>query len=128
MARTKAEPRAGNPGFLSRLRQRKQPTSTHNVVSHEHSVNPITGTHTETHKTKTHPRGPAAGGHGGKGPLAKKHKGTTAAGGVPRRKPTPADKLSGALLKVEGSLERKPGKKVSRCAATSMQLCLASPY
>lgn len=101
MARSKpvTEPRAGNPGFLSRLRQRKQPT-TMGKVTREEKTNPLTGTHTETVKRKTKP-----GGYGDK------HK--PAPGGVQRRKPGIGDKVGGAMKKIEGGLENKPGKKVS---------------
>lgn len=110
------EPRKGNEGFLSRLRKRKEPAPTMAKVEHSHSTNPITGTHTETTKKKTHPRGLESGGHGGRGPMAKERPPVSK---VQRRKPGIGDKLSGAMKKMEGTVEGKPGKKV-RCRSSWM--------
>ena len=100
------------PGIMDRLRKRPAPRQPAEVTT-KHSKNPITGTHTTTKTTKTHPRGVGHHGHGGRGPMASTthtHH-TTAAAPVQhhRRKPGISDKVSGAIMKMKGSLTRKPG-------------------
>jgi hypothetical protein len=114
MART-AHTTARKPGIMERLRRR--PARQDAEVTTKQSKNPITGTHTTTKTTKTHPNGIGHHGHGGRGPMASNrhtHHTTTA---TPvhhqRRKPSMGDKVAGAMKKLEGSLTRKPGKKVN---------------
>jgi hypothetical protein len=56
------------------------------------SSNPLSGSHTTHHTT---------GGH------------HTTATGVPRRKVSMGDKLSGAMMKLRGSVTRRPGLKAA---------------
>ena len=117
------------PGLLSRLRHRNDAK----VTRTEHT-NPITGTRTTTKKTKTHPNGVGHHGHGGQGPLSSSHhhhhrttttskRSTTTARTTGthhhHRKASLGDKVSGAMMKLRGSLTNRPGKKVSR-----MQKCI----
>lgn len=119
MARTRANNSSTSrePGLMSRLRRR------HNAeVTTKESTNPITGTHTVTKKTKTHPQGLGHHGHAGRGPLA--GEGSTTANANKRttlttghhhkRRPSVGDKVSGAMMKLKGSLTRRPGLKVSK--------------
>lgn len=118
------------PGLLSRLggRKRVQPAR----VTESTSTNPITGTTTTTRKTTTHKNGLGHHGHGGTGPLASKSasssgahgpattsrsKGMATSGRTQRRKTSVGDKMSGAMMKLRGSLTHKPGLKVSRFRA-----------
>lgn len=104
------------PGIMDRLRKRPPPRQQPAEVHTKRSKNPITGTQTTTQTTKTHPRGVGHHGHGGRGPMAtdrRTHHTTTAAPVQHhRRKPGIGDKLSGGLMKMKGSLTRKPGLKV----------------
>lgn len=115
------------PGLLSRLggRKKQQPAR----VTETTSTNPITGSTTTTRKTTTHKQGLGHHGHGGTGPLSSSTKATssgahgpatkgrnhgmTTTGRTQRRKPSVGDKMSGAMMKLKGSLTRKPGLKVS---------------
>ncbi|TKA81558.1 hypothetical protein B0A55_03008 [Friedmanniomyces simplex] len=109
------------PGLMSRLRHRPAAK----VTTHD-STNPITGTHTRTNKTTTHPNGLGHHGHGGRGPLASTHTPTTTnhttrAAGTHhhhQRKPSIGDKVSGAMMKLKGSLTSKPGLKA--CTSSSI--------
>lgn len=105
------------PGLMSRLRHRKEAK----VTTSAHT-NPVTGSHTVTKKTTTHPKGLGHHGHGGRGPLASETHHTTTAATTGRtrapahhhqRKPSLGDKASGAMMKLRGSLTRRPGLKVS---------------
>lgn len=111
MARTtRTTTSAAKPSLMSRLRGRKPAKVTTTV-----SKNPITGTETVTKKTTTHPKGLGHHGHGGTGPMASTHTaGTTTTTGTHhhQRKPTVGDKVSGAVMKLKGSLTKKPGLKV----------------
>jgi len=124
---------SSKPGILSRLRHR-QPAK---VTTSEHT-NPITGAHTRTKKTTTHPRGLGHHGHGGRGPLASS--GPTATGNThhtttgrttatthshhshSQRKPSVGDKVSGAMMKLRGSLTGRPGVKVRSRQANRLHL------
>ena len=116
MARTRnttATTSSSRPGLMSRLRYRKQPAK----VTTSTSTNPITGSRTTTKKTTTHPNGLGHHGHGGRGPLASDRTiGVTTnsrtAGTHHHRKPSVGDKVSGAMMKLRGSLTKKPGLKV----------------
>jgi hypothetical protein len=105
---------ARRPGIMDRLRRR--PARTEAKVTTKHSTNPITGTHKTTRTTETHPQGLGHHGHGGRGPMASNrrthHTHTAAPVHHQRRKPSMGDKVSGAMMKLQGSLTRKPGKKV----------------
>lgn len=111
MARTSRSTTA-KPSLMSRLRGR------HNAkVTTKESRNPITGTQTVTKKTTTHPKGLGHHGHGGKGPMASNTTtDTTATTGRhhhhQQRHATVGDKVSGAMMKLRGSLTRRPGLKV----------------
>lgn len=112
------------PSLLSRLRNTHQAK-----VTTTQSTNPITGTTTTTQKTSTHPNGIGYKGHGGRGPLAgnrETHYVNTAGGGGAgtvkgtttthhhhnKRKPSVGDKVSGALMKLRGSVMGRRGVKV----------------
>ncbi|KAK0263181.1 hypothetical protein B0A54_00546 [Friedmanniomyces endolithicus] len=96
------------PGLLSRLRNRH----TIKVTTHD-STNSITGTHTRTQKTKTHPEGIGHRDHGGRGPLASTQtpataSHTTQAAGThhshhQQLKPTIGDRISGAMMRLRGN-------------------------
>ncbi|KAK1810784.1 hypothetical protein LTR12_014832 [Friedmanniomyces endolithicus] len=98
---------SAKPGVMSRFRNRHATK----VTTHE-STNPITGTHTRTAKTKTHPEGIGHHGHGGRGPLASTYppattSHTTRAAGThhhhqQQRKPTIGAKISGAMMSLRG--------------------------
>ncbi|KAK5114953.1 hypothetical protein LTR85_009991 [Meristemomyces frigidus] len=102
------------PSLMSRLRHPRGAK-----VTKSESTNPITGTHITTKKTKTHPKGVGHHGHGGKGPLATETGGTTATGRTRapahhhQRKASVGDKVSGAMMKLRGSLTRRPGLKAA---------------
>jgi hypothetical protein len=105
---------ARRPGIMDRLRRR--PARTEAKVTTKHSTNPITGTHKTTRTTETHPQGLGHHGHGGRGPMASNRRTHHTHAAAPvhhqRRKPSMGDKVSGAMMKLQGSLTRKPGKKV----------------
>lgn len=86
------------PGIMDRLRKRPPPHDS--KVTTKHSKNPITGTETTTHTTKT--EGHHGNTHHTNGTAHHHH-----------RKPTAGDKISGAMMKVKGSITKKPGVKVS---------------
>lgn len=125
MARHRTAPTtttARKPGLLSRLGGHKKTQSAR--VTESTSTNPITGTTTTTRKTTTHPNGIGSHGHGGRGPLASTKGTSTGAHGpattgrskgmaTQRRKPSMGDKMSGAVMKLRGSLTGKSGVKVS---------------
>ncbi|KAK4497062.1 hypothetical protein PRZ48_011511 [Zasmidium cellare] len=99
------------PSLLSRLRNKNQAK-----VTTSQSTNPITGTTTTTQTTKTHPKGYGHRGHGGEGPMASNHETHYTGTGAhrhQRRKPSMGDKMSGAMMKLRGSLTRRPGKKAA---------------
>lgn len=117
---TKTTTTTKKPSLLSRLRNTHQAK-----VTTTQSTNPITGTTTTTQKTSTHPNGIGYKGHGGRGPLAgnrETHYVNTAGGGTAtagttthhhnKRKPSVGDKLSGALMKLRGSVMGRKGVKV----------------
>ena len=121
MARTRntTTTTTARPGLMSRLRNRHNPNA--KVAVSEHT-NPITGAHTRTKKTTTHPAGLGHHGHGGRGPLASEpvgatHSRHTHARRAPathhQRKPSIGDKVSGAMMKLKGTLTHRPGVKVS---------------
>ena len=68
------------------------------------STNPLTG---NTTVTQTHHGAP--GHHGTHG----HHGGVTTSNGIPRRKVTMGDKVSGAMMKLRGTLTRRPGLKAA---------------
>ncbi|KJX92252.1 unnamed protein product [Zymoseptoria tritici ST99CH_3D1] len=108
MARTTAtttKPR--KQGLLSKLRGNKTHSTTHVKKSH----NPITGTTTTKQTTTTTPH--ATHSHGTRGATGAHHTTTAAPVHHQRRKPTMGDKLSGAMMKLSGTLTRKPGKKAA---------------
>ncbi|RMZ05204.1 hypothetical protein D0860_06037 [Hortaea werneckii] len=117
---TKTTGGTSKPGLLSRLRHRNSAK-----VTKTESTNPITGTHTVTKKTKTHPHGAGHHGHGGSGPMAssrhshhtrtRTHRTTTTRTPAAhhRRKASLGDKVSGALMKLKGSLTHKPDVKAA---------------
>ncbi|KAK4549724.1 hypothetical protein LTR36_005025 [Oleoguttula mirabilis] len=102
------------PSLMARLRHPRAAK-----VTKSESTNPITGTRTTTKKTKTHPKGVGHHGHGGNGPLSTEPVGTTATGHTRapthrhERKPSVGDKVSGAMMKLKGSLTGKPGLKAA---------------
>ncbi|KAM0715474.1 hypothetical protein Q7P37_008972 [Cladosporium fusiforme] len=114
------------PGLLSRLGGKKQQPAR---VTESTSTNPITGNTTTTRKTTTHKSGLGHHGHGGSGPLSstnatssgahgpatkgRNHGMATTGGRTQRRKPSVGDKMSGAMMKLKGSLTRKPGVKAA---------------
>lgn len=119
MARTRQT--TTKPSLLSRLAGKKSTTTTT-----KQSHNPLTGktkttstTHSHGGATTTH--GPHAT-HGTHATHGHTHnhatRGTTAANPVAgthhtqRRKVTMGDKLSGAMMKLSGTITRRPGKKV----------------
>lgn len=116
---TKTTTTTKKPSLLSRLRNTHQAK-----VTTTQSTNPITGTTTTTQKTSTHPNGIGYKGHGGRGPLAgnrETHYVNTAGGGTAaagttthhnKRKPSVGDKVSGALMKLRGSVMGRRGVKV----------------
>lgn len=116
---TKTTTTTKKPSLLSRLRNTHQAK-----VTTTQSTNPITGTTTTTQKTSTHPNGIGYKGHGGRGPLAGNREthyvntagsGTAAAGTTThhhKRKPSVGDKVSGALMKLRGSVMGRRGVKV----------------
>jgi len=118
MARTRANnsTTSRQPGFMSRFRRRQNAE-----VTTKESTNPITGTHTVTKKTKTHPQGLGHRGHAARGPLAgegsttaKSNKRTTLTSGRhQKRQPSVEDKVSGAMMKLRGGLTRRPGLKAA---------------
>ncbi|KAK4575206.1 hypothetical protein LTR86_001058 [Recurvomyces mirabilis] len=124
MARTRTTTAPGHQGgIMSRLRGRNNNAK---VTTSEHT-NPITGAHTRTKKTTTHPNGLGHHGHGGRGPMATSNHthathrtantrttGTTAAPVQHHhRKPSMGDKVSGAMMKLKGSLTGKTGVKAA---------------
>ena len=114
--RTAPPPR--DAGIMSRLRARpaprRAPPPPAAKIEQSHHKNPITGTHTTTTKRTTHPRGYGHHGHGGRGPMASEQPAAAARTHRQRRKPGIGDKLSGAMMKLKGSVTRKPGVKVGR--------------
>jgi len=102
MARNTRTTHTGKPSMLDRLRNRKATSTT----TTKRSKNPITGSTTTTQTTTTNGHGH---GHG------HTHAGTAAQQPVHhhKRKPSMGDKISGAMMKLEGSLTRKPGKKAA---------------
>lgn len=118
MARSRpATTTARKPGIMDRLRRRPAaPPARDAEVTTKHSTNPVTGTRKTTRTTKTHPKGVGHHGHGGRGPMASNattHHTTTAEPHHHRRKPTIGEKISGAIMKLKGDVERKPGKKAA---------------
>jgi hypothetical protein len=109
---------------MSRLRGRNNAK-----VTTTESTNPITGTHTRTKKTKTHPHGVGHHGHGGRGPMAstttsrRAHGTTTVPAHHHHRKPSIGDKVSGAMMKIKGSLTHRPGVKVRYHIDGPRRLC-----
>ncbi|KAF2771339.1 hypothetical protein EJ03DRAFT_349740 [Teratosphaeria nubilosa] len=101
MARARKTATTHDSGILSRLRHRKN-----TKVTTKESTNPITGTRTTTRTTKTQ----AHHGHSTGGPN------TTATGTTHahhKRKPSVGDKVSGAMMKLKGTITRKPGVKAA---------------
>ncbi|TKA27235.1 hypothetical protein B0A50_04572 [Salinomyces thailandicus] len=85
-----------NPARNPRLRNPKDTKATKSE-----STNPFTGTHTVTQTTKTH----HGNGTGRKASTAK----PPASPLHHHRKPSAGDKVSGAMMKLKGSLTQKPG-------------------
>lgn len=116
MARTRQT--TTKPGLLSRLAGKKSTTTTT-----KQSHNPLTGktkTTSTTHGGGTTTHGPHAT-HGTHATHGHTHthgtRGTTAnpvtgTHHTQRRKVTMGDKLSGAMMKLNGTITRRPGKKV----------------
>ncbi|KAK3706761.1 hypothetical protein LTR37_012606 [Vermiconidia calcicola] len=109
MARTRTTTTPRKPGIMERLRSR--PARQQAKVTTKHSKNPITGTRKTTRTTETQPHGAAHNGHGGRHPTTSHH--TTTPVQHHRRKPSVGDKVAGAMLKMKGSLTRKPGLKAA---------------
>lgn len=114
MARARTTTTARKPGIMDRLRKRP---AHHNEakVTTKRSKNPITGTQKTTQTTETHPDGLGHHGHAGRGPMASNTRTHHTAAPVhhQRRKPSMGDKISGAMMKMKGSMTKKPGVKVS---------------
>ncbi|KAK3071205.1 hypothetical protein LTR53_009055 [Teratosphaeriaceae sp. CCFEE 6253] len=116
MARTRTTTApTGKPGLVARLRNRNN-----TKVTTKTSTNPITGAQTTTKKTTTHPQGLGHHGHGGRGPMASTNAATTGHHHTTRapathhqRKPSMGDKVSGALMKLRGSLTGRSGVKAA---------------
>ncbi|KAK3722700.1 hypothetical protein LTR37_002271 [Vermiconidia calcicola] len=111
MARTRTTTTPRKPGIMERLRSR--PARQQSKVTTKHSKNPITGSRKTTRTTETH--GAGHGGHGGRHPMTSNstpHHTTTPVQHH-RRKPSVGDKVAGAMLKMKGSLTRKPGLKAA---------------
>ncbi|PNS19545.1 hypothetical protein CAC42_7389 [Sphaceloma murrayae] len=99
------------PSLMQRLRGSKAQTTT----TTKHSHNPITGTHTTTHTTHGTPHHTTH-----KAPRSSRRTRRTAATTTTtapahhhRRRPSLGDKMSGAMMKIRGSLTRRPGLKAA---------------
>ena len=124
------------PTLMQRLRGKRTTHSTHTNTKHSH--NPITGANTTTttekvtehghghhngHTTTSTPTTTTGGGRMSRRNRRKHHghtasTGSTTANGVGgvghhhhQRRPSLGDKVSGALMRVRGSLTRRPGLK-----------------
>ncbi|KAF4553302.1 Hypothetical protein D9617_7g030290 [Elsinoe fawcettii] len=100
------------PSLMQRLRGNKA----HTTRTTKHSHNPITGTHTTTTtEHANHHHTPAAAPRAGR--TSRKHRTagttTTAPAHHHRRRPSLGDKMSGAMMKLRGSLTRRPGLKAA---------------
>ncbi|PSK53105.1 Protein transport protein sec72 [Elsinoe australis] len=103
------------PSLMQRLRGNKA----HTTRTTKHSHNPLTGTHTTTHTETTHgaPHSTHAAPHTTRSTGRRSHRtaGTTTAAPAHhhRRRPSLGDKMSGAMMKLRGSLTRRPGLKAA---------------
>ena len=103
MARARPGTATRKPGIMDRLR--KRPATHQTKVTTKHSKNPVTGSHTTTQTRTTNEHAQGAHPHGAHHTAAPAHH--------HRRKPSMGDKISGAMMKMKGSMTRKPGVKVS---------------
>ncbi|KAF2461544.1 hypothetical protein BDY21DRAFT_368737 [Lineolata rhizophorae] len=94
--------RTNKPTLMDRLRGNHGPTHTTSTRRTRHSPTQTTTTTTTTKQTTTTAHPPVASGAGA-APV-RHHQ---------RRRPSIGDKVSGAMMRLKGSLTRRPGKKAA---------------